>query len=110
MERPFVQLFRRRVARVPVDHGLEPIGQQLRRGNDAVAARARGSAPDESWDFVCECGQCVDEVRLALQQFDARRLVDLPVLAPGHMPHEWRDKTGEPIRRRAPVALLPESV
>ena len=107
--RPIVQLLKRSVARVPVEHGAEPMSRRLRRGNVAVAARARRLAPYECWDFVCECGHCVDEVRLALQQFDARRLGDLPpVLAPGHMPDEWQDKTGEPARARDSIALLPQ--
>lgn len=52
--------------------------------NDAIAERARRIAPDEPWVFVCECGHCMEDVRLTIQEFESLRAKGLPLLRPGH--------------------------
>ena len=67
-----------------VDFRLHPPDSTFRRGNDSVAERARRLDPAEAWDFICECGRCIDVVRLPLAEYDRRRANGLPLLLPGH--------------------------
>ena len=53
---------------------------------------ARGAAPDEDWEFFCECG-CFELVTTTVAEFDAGRGIYLP----GH-----RQRPAE--RRPIPVA------
>lgn len=57
------------------------------RANNAVADRARRMDPDEPWDFVCECGHCMDDVRLTIREFDSLRAEGLPIVRPGETRH-----------------------
>lgn len=54
------------------------------RANDAIAERGRSIAPDEPWVFVCECGKCMEDVRMTLEDFDLLRANGLPLLRPSH--------------------------
>jgi hypothetical protein len=52
-----------------------------------AAQRFEGVEPGEDrWEFRCECGapECRVAVSLTLAEYEALRLGDRPVLAPGH--------------------------
>ena len=52
-----------------------------------AARRFAGTEPGRDfWDFTCECGapDCRAPVSLRLDEYDALRAADRPVLAPGH--------------------------
>ncbi len=57
------------------------------RANDAVADRARRIAPDKQWVFVCECGHCMDDIRLTVGEFDSLRAKGDPIVGPGETRH-----------------------
>jgi len=64
-----------------------PEPSYFHRANDAIADRARRIAPDEQWVFVCECGHCMDDVRLTIREFDSLRTDGLLVVRPGETRH-----------------------
>ena len=66
----------------------EDRGVLFRKVNDRIYVLACVVAPDDRWDFLCECGDhgCYRALQLTTAEYEvARALTNGPIVAPSHV-------------------------